>query len=70
MEKDQIIVSDKLTTLQNIETNSVDLIYCDSPFDTRRDFAEGQGGYTDILTVRARLLRSTYIYFTTIQILS
>ena len=47
MQIDTIIISDNLTALRDIDTDSVDLVHRDPPFNTERDFADGKGGYTD-----------------------
>lgn len=47
MKKNYIVCEDNLAHLKTLETESVDLIYCDPPFNTGRDFGEGVGGYSD-----------------------
>ena len=42
-----LIHADNLETMRQMETDSVDLIYADPPFNTGRDFGGDEGGYTD-----------------------
>jgi len=42
-----IITSDNLTALKEMPDQSVDLVYADPPFNTKRDFGSSDGGFSD-----------------------
>ena len=45
-----LINADNLETMRKMETDSIDLVYTDPPFNTGRDFGGEEGGYSDKFT--------------------
>lgn len=47
MDTNTLIEKDNLEAMREMPDRSIDLVYADPPFNTRRDFASEGGGYTD-----------------------